>query len=154
MDQGVSGCFGTNLAPESAIFHLNCALKFISGPRVGVNMKWLQSITIVLTIALGCQGAFGQPGGEIGMVSYFLGSGPWASWSGQWLALLERDGGFELREVTATSSRDEKPICGDIGFNVDASPAAPGALLLRGFPTIKAGPVVTGFHGRKFLHPG
>ena len=116
-------------------------------------MKWLQSSTIVMTIALGCQGAFGQSGGEIGMVSYFLGNGPWASWSGQWLALLERDGGFELREVSVTSSRDEKPICGDIGFKVDASPA-PGALLLRGFPGIKAGPVVTGFHGTKFLHPG
>jgi hypothetical protein len=117
-------------------------------------MKWLQTVTIALTFALGCQGVFGQTMGEIGMVGYFLGDGPWADWSGQWLALQERDGGFELREVTVSSKRNENPICGDKGFIVGATSADPGILLLRGFPGIKAGQVVTSFHGRKFLLPG
>lgn len=117
-------------------------------------MKWLQAGTIVMTFVLGCQSIFAQTVGEIGMVNTFLGNGPWANWSGQWLALQERDGGFELREVTVTSARDENPICGDKGFIVNATSADPSILLLRGFPGIKAGRVVTSFHDRKFLFPG
>jgi hypothetical protein len=94
------------------------------------------------------------------MVGHFLGNGPWASWSGQWLTLLERDGRFELREsfelrlVTVSSMRDQNPICGDKGFVVEAEPAEPGDLLLRGFVALKPGPVVTAFNDRKFLLPG
>ena len=117
-------------------------------------MKWLQTGTIVMTLVLGCQSILAQTGGEIGTVGHFLGNGPWANWSGQWLALLERDGGFELREVTVSSTSNEKPVCGDMGLIVNAPPAVPDALLLRGFPAIKSGRVVTAFHGRKFLLPG
>lgn len=118
------------------------------------NMKWLQSLTIALILTLGCQDILGQTVGEIGMAGQFLGDGPWANWSGQWLALVARDGGFELQVVTVNVTRDEKPICGDRGFTVHAPPADPGTLLLRGFPAIKSGRVVTAFDDRKFLLPG
>jgi hypothetical protein len=116
-------------------------------------VKWL-IIAVVISIAVGGADLFGRSVGEIGIVGSFLGNGPWENWNGQWLALVERDGGFELRHVTIITSRDEKPICGDIGFTVNASPALGELVLLRGFPDVKAGPVVTGFHGKKFLHPG
>ena len=117
-------------------------------------MKWLQTGTIVMTLVLGCQSIFAQTVGEIGVVGDFLGNGPWENWSGQWLALLERDGGFELREVTVSSKPNENPICGDKGFIVNATSADSSILLLRGFPGIKSGQVVTAFHDRKFLLPG
>ncbi|MBH0177717.1 MAG: hypothetical protein HP491_07570 [Nitrospira sp.] len=117
-------------------------------------MKWLQTGALVMTLVLGCQSIFAQTVGEIGMVDDFLGNGPWANWSGQWLALLERDGGFEIREVTVSSTPDENPICGDKGFIVNATSTDSVILLLRGFPGIKAGQVVTAFHDRKFLLPG
>lgn len=117
-------------------------------------MKWLQTVTVSLTLALSCPGTFGQTVGEIGMVGSFLGNGPWEGWNDQWLALLGRNGRFELREVTVNVTREEKPICGDRGFIANAPPADSDTLLLRGFPTITSGPVVTAFDGRKFLLPG
>lgn len=117
-------------------------------------MKWLKGVIAIATIAFGCQGALGQSRGEIGMVGYFLGDGPWASWNGQWMALSYRNGGFELEKVTVTSTRDEKAICADFGFSIKTAPEVDSVLLLRGFKFIKPGPVTTGFHDRKFLHPG
>jgi hypothetical protein len=98
----------------------------------------------------------GQSGGAIVMTGSFLGDGPWARASGRWLLLAERDDGFELREVVATSTR-VKPVCGDVGFSVEVvevPQAKSQMLLIRGFPTVKAGPVVTAFKGTKFLLPG
>ena len=99
---------------------------------------------------------FGQTVGEIGLVGQFLGNGPWARAGGRWLMLLERDGHFELRETVVSSTRI-KPVCGDVGFTVNAADAEPGTLLLRGFPAVKAGPIVAAFQGGKFggfLLPG
>jgi hypothetical protein len=93
---------------------------------------------------------------EIAMIGSFLGDGPWSRWGGGWLSLLERENGFELREVIVSSTR-ETPICGDVGFNVRGADAKPGILLLRGFSGVKAGPVVAAFNGGRFgrfLRPG
>src|SRR4029453_13667288 len=87
--------------------------------------------------------------GEIAMIGSFLGDGPWSRWGGRWLSLLERDNGFELREVIVRSTR-EPPICGDVGFNTRASDAKSSTLLLRGFSAVKAGPVVAAFNGGRF----
>ena len=107
-----------------------------------------------MAVILGYQSIFGQTVGEIGVVDSFLGHGPWEGWNGQWLTLVRGGEGFELQEVTVSSTRDDKPVCGDVGFIVDTPVAALGGLLLRGFPTIKAGRVVTAFDDRKFLGLG
>ena len=95
----------------------------------------------------------GQPKAEIAMTGTFIGDGPWAKASGRWLLLAERDDGFELREVIVTSKRITS-VCGDLGFSVEGPSAKPGMLLIRGFPSLKPGSVVTAFHGIKFLLPG
>ena len=60
------------------------------------------------------------------MVGSFLGHGPWEGWNGQWLTLVRHGEGFELQEVTVSSTRDDKPVCGDVGFTVDTPVAALG----------------------------
>jgi hypothetical protein len=122
-------------------------------------MKWLPIALIAGILALDIQRIHGQTAPEIGMASSgFLGNGPWVNWSGRWLALMERNGAFELRDVPVSSTRQTIPAACDgnkgFVFNVTASPAPPGSLLLRGFSSIKAGPVVTAFHGNRFLFPG
>ena len=119
-------------------------------------MKWVQTAVIAMAIVICCLAVFGQTAGEIGIVDGFIGDGPWASWSGRWLALVERNGAFELRDVTVITTRSENRVCDDMSFafNVTATPAVSGSLLLRGFPAIKAGTVATMFHGHKFLLPG
>lgn len=117
-------------------------------------MKWVKSVIAIAIVALCCQGAWGQSRGEIGQIGYFEGDGPWASWNGQWMALLYRNGGFEIGEVSVTSTRDEKSFCGGSGFAVESSDSAAVGLLLRGFSTIKAGPVIVEFNDRKFIYPG
>ncbi len=116
-------------------------------------MKWLQTIVIATALGLTGQGPFAQTVGEIGVVGQFIGDGPWARWNGRWLTLIERDGGFELREVVVSTTR-EKPVCGDVGFVVQVPGVARDTLLLRGFPAVKAGRVIAAFYGRKFLLPG
>lgn len=119
-------------------------------------MTFCRTVMIATALSLGGPSLLGQTAGEIAMVGSFLGDGPWARLRDPWLTLLEREGGFELREVIV-SSTPEKPICGDVGFNVRAADAKPGTLLLRGFSAVKAGPVVAAFNGGrfgKFLLPG
>jgi len=110
---------------------------------------------IATALGFGAESLLGQAA-EIAMVGSFLGDGPWARSSGRWLMLVERDGRFELREAAVSSTR-EKPICGDVGFNVRAADAKPGTLLLRGFSAVRSGSVVAAFNGGsfgKFLRPG
>jgi hypothetical protein len=119
-------------------------------------MTLFRTVVMATALSLGGQSLLGQTTGEIAMVGSFLGDGPWARLRGPWLTLLEREGGFELREVIVSSTR-ETPICGDVGFNVRATDAKPGTLLLRRFSAVKAGPVVAAFNGGrfgKFLLPG
>lgn len=87
------------------------------------------------------------------MTGVFYGDGPWAKASGQWLLLGERNGGFELQEVVATVSRIT-PVCGDLAFSVDVPSAQPRMPLIRAFPALQSGPVVTAFAGSRFLLPG
>jgi hypothetical protein len=94
----------------------------------------------------------GPDRGEILMTGTFSGDGPWARATGQWLLLGERNDGFELRQVVATASRIA-PVCGET-FSVDVPSAEAKRLLIRGFPALKAGPVVTAFAGSRFLLPG
>jgi hypothetical protein len=118
-------------------------------------MTWLRTVMIATALGFGAESLLGQAA-EIAMVGSFLGDGPWARSSGRWLMLVERDGRFELREVAVSSTR-EKPICGDVGFNVRAADAKPGTLLLRGFSAVRSGSVVAAFNGGrfgKFLLPG
>jgi hypothetical protein len=116
-------------------------------------MKWLHAVMIATALGFCGDRAFTLAQGEIGLVGQFLGDGPWAGWSGRWLALLPRDEGFEFREVTVSGTR-EKPVCGDVGFVVQVPGVKRDTLLVRGFPTLKPGPVVVAFHGQKFLLPG
>lgn len=118
-------------------------------------MTWLRTAIVMIAIALGfgSQSLSGQAPGEIALVGSFIGDGPWARSSGRWLTLVERDGGFDLREVVVSSTQ-EKLVCGDVGFTVHAADANPDTLLLRGFSAVRAGPVVAAFHGDKFLLPG
>jgi hypothetical protein len=67
--------------------------------------------------------------------------------------LGEHNDGFELREVVATASRIA-PVCGDLAFSVNVPSTQAKLLLIRGFPALKPGPVVTAFAGIKFLLPG
>src|SRR5262245_17381326 len=119
-------------------------------------MTWIRTVIIAAALGFGAQSLLRRAAGEIAMVGSFLGDGPWARSSGRWLMLLERNGRFELREV-AVSSTPEKPVCGDVAFNVRAADAKPGTLLLRGFSAVRSGSVVAAFNGGrsgKFLRPG
>jgi hypothetical protein len=95
----------------------------------------------------------GQPKGEIGMTGGFIGDGPWSKVTGRWLLLGDRDDDFELREVVVTTTRITS-VCGGVGFSVESPGEKPGMLLIRGVPSLTPGPVVTAFHGIKFLLPG
>lgn len=109
-------------------------------------------LLIAVTVLSSAPGVGGQGRGEIAMTGVFHGDGPWVTASGRWLLLAERNDGFELREVIATASRIA-PVCGDT-FSVDVPSAKANRLLVRGFPALKPGPVVTAFAGSRFLLPG
>ena len=112
-------------------------------------------VTLAIAFLVGGQGAPARASGQMAFVGWIR-DGDTARLTGQWLALVEQDRGFELREVTVGRKR-EHPVCGDPGYALIAPGVKASTLLLRGLAQLKTGPVVTAFaggKGGKFLLPG
>ena len=90
---------------------------------------------------------------QLSFTGHYLGTGPWTRADGEWLALEHLDDGVVLRTVTVRAKR-EKPICGEVGFNVSAAGVAAGTFLVRGIPVLRPGPVRTVFSGSRYVAPG
>jgi hypothetical protein len=111
-------------------------------------------IALAVVMGIGSTAVQTQTGrGEIAVVGQFLGDGPWARVTGQWLLLTEQRGGWELREVEVRS-RQVPAVCGDLAFAVEAGDATRGSLLIRGFSSLQPRRLTAGFSGTKFLLPG
>jgi hypothetical protein len=104
----------------------------------------------LLVVLASCPSLAAEP--TLLMPGTFVGGGPWeGDLSGEWLAFVPDPP--RIIPTRVLSRPGSKPLCGP-GTLVEA-PAAPDALfLVRDIPQLKAGPAITAYRGRRFLHPG